>query len=124
MTIDYLAHHPGAIPQLAAWGYAEWRPVFDQLGMTLEDVVATFESRARIDGLPLALVAIENGVVAGTGALKESDLPLRSDLTPWLGGMLVDPAQRRRGIGTALIARLIEEARRLGLDRLYLWTPS
>ena len=31
---------------------------------------------------------------------------------------------RRVGVATALIERLVTEARRLDLERLYLWTPS
>jgi GNAT superfamily N-acetyltransferase len=124
MTIDYLANHEDSISQLAAWGYTEWRPIYDQLKMTLEDVIKAFQDRARTDRLPLALVAIIDHVVVGTGSLKIQDLALRPDLSPWLGGMFVDPKHRNRGVGAALIVRLIHEARRLKLPRLYLWTPS
>jgi GNAT superfamily N-acetyltransferase len=124
MTIDYLANHQDSISQLATWGYAEWRPVFDELKMTLEDVINSFQDRTRTDGLPLALVAIVDGIVVGTGSLKTHDLALRRNLSPWLGGMFVDPRYRNRGIGTALIVRLIQEARRLSVPRLYLWTTS
>jgi mycothiol synthase len=35
--------------------------------------------------------------------------------------LVVDPAQRGRGIGRALLARLVDEARRLGVERLDAW---
>jgi predicted N-acetyltransferase YhbS len=124
VTIDYLANHRDSIPQLANWGYREWRPVFDQLNMTLDDVIASFQQRTETDKLPLGLVAIIDDVVVGTGALKEHDLQLRPNLSPWLGGMFVDPKFRNGGVGSVLVTRLIEEARKLKLPRLYLWTTS
>jgi GNAT superfamily N-acetyltransferase len=124
MTIDYLANHQDSIPQLAAWGYAEWRSIYDELHMTLEDVLTSFQDRARTDGLPLGLVAIIDGAIVGTGSLKKHELALPPELSPSLGGMFVAPRYRNRGIGSALIRRLLDEARRLNLTRLYLWTPS
>jgi N-acetylglutamate synthase-like GNAT family acetyltransferase len=43
---------------------------------------------------------------------------------PWIGGIFVAPEQRCRGVATAIIERLVEEARRLQLPRLYLWTNA
>jgi GNAT superfamily N-acetyltransferase len=41
-----------------------------------------------------------------------------------MGGLFVAEAHRGRGVASALIRRLLEEARRLKIARLYLWTPS
>ena len=124
MTIDYLAHHQDCIPQLAKFSYDEWRSVYNELGLTLDSAIASYRERARTDRIPLALVAVEGENVIGTGALKLRDLPIRSQYEPWLGGVYVVPEHRNRGVGTALTIRLVEEARRLGIARLYLWTPS
>jgi N-acetylglutamate synthase-like GNAT family acetyltransferase len=51
-------------------------------------------------------------------------LDTRPDLDPWLGGLLVLPEWRNRGIGTMLTHRATEEARRLNISPLYLWTHS
>jgi len=124
MTIDYLANHEGCIPQLAQYSYDEWRPVYDQLGLTVDNAVASYRERTNIEALPLALVAIEHDQVIGTGALKLRDLVSRPQYEPWLGGLFVVPEFRRRGVGTALVHRLVAEALRLRLPQLYLWTPS
>ena len=60
----------------------------------------------------------------GTVSLKFHDMDTRPDLDPWLGGLLVPPEWRKRGVGTMLMHRAVEEARRLNISRLYLWTPS
>ena len=41
-----------------------------------------------------------------------------------VGGMWVDPARRRRGVGKALLHAVIDWARARGLARLGLWTPA
>jgi GNAT superfamily N-acetyltransferase len=41
-----------------------------------------------------------------------------------MGGIFVVKEFRGRGVATEIIRRLIKEARRLGVKRLYLWTPS
>src|SRR2546425_806679 len=58
LTIDYLANHRSSIPKLARYFFDEWRPVYEQRGMTLDDVTVSFEARANVDLLPLTLVAI------------------------------------------------------------------
>ena len=120
LTLDYLANHREFIPQLAAWSYAEWRPVCDHFGLTLDDVVAGHARRTNTDTLPVGIVVTAEGKLVGGGALKAEDLPLRADLTPWLGGIFVAPEHRGRGIGTAIIDRLVDEALRLKLPQLYL----
>jgi N-acetylglutamate synthase-like GNAT family acetyltransferase len=37
---------------------------------------------------------------------------------------VVAPAWRRRGIGSKLVRRLVERARELGVETLYLYTPD
>jgi GNAT superfamily N-acetyltransferase len=124
ITIDYLKHHEAAIPRLAEFSYLEWRPIYDRAQMTLDDVVRSYAQRVNIDVLPLALVALYQERIIGAGSLKLQDLDARPQFTPWLGGLFVVPEHRGRGVGTALVNRLIAEACRLGILRLYLWTPS
>jgi GNAT superfamily N-acetyltransferase len=41
-----------------------------------------------------------------------------------VGGMWVEPARRRRGVGRALLEEVFRWAREHGLRRLGLWAPS
>ena len=74
------------------------------------------------DRLPLTLVAVHTGELVGMVSLKFHDMDTRPDLDPWLGGLLVLPEWRNRGVGTTLMHRATAEARRLNVPRLYLWT--
>ena len=125
LTVDYLANHPEAIPQLARWSFDEWRRYIEYRGRSFDDVVAGYRQRVNTDALPLAVVAIaDNDAVIGTGALMDADLPLRPDLTPWLASIFVAPEHRGRGVASMIVERLVNEATRLDRKRLYLWTSS
>jgi GNAT superfamily N-acetyltransferase len=56
--------------------------------------------------------------------LVANDMDTRKELTPWLAGVYVAPEHRRQGIGSALVARAVDCAERLGVPRLYLYTPG
>jgi GNAT superfamily N-acetyltransferase len=124
ITVDYLANRREVAHQLATFSYGEWRAIYDQRGQTFGDVLSTYNERANIDSLPLALVGFCGDQLVGTVSLKVSDLDVRPELTPWLGGLFVIPTWRRSGVGSMLMERALEEAKRLKLKRLYLWTSS
>ncbi|MDQ6809390.1 MAG: GNAT family N-acetyltransferase [Verrucomicrobiota bacterium] len=124
VTIHYLAEYPHYADELAGFSYAEWPATYELRGESLSDVVRSYRERARIDSLPLALVALASGVLIGTVSLKHHDLEILPGLTPWLGGLFVVPEWRKRGVASQLMQRAINEARRLDLERLFLWTSS
>jgi N-acetylglutamate synthase-like GNAT family acetyltransferase len=53
-----------------------------------------------------------------------ADLPVREHLTPWLAAIYVATEHRGQGVAAAIVGRLVDEAHRLKLPRLYLWTSS
>jgi GNAT superfamily N-acetyltransferase len=133
IVIDYLANHPGLVDELARLSWREWQEVYQRREQTLEDCLKNYRERMNIDRLPLTLVAVRAGLAANYGAasqligivsLKFHDMDTRPDLDPWLGGLLVLPEWRNRGVGMMLMHRATEEARRLNVPRLYLWTHS
>ena len=74
------------------------------------------------DELPVALVAISDGEVCGTAALKAESVSTHKHLTPWLAALLVAPGFRRRGVGERLIAAIEEKAKQLGFHCIYVGT--
>jgi len=72
--------------------------------------------------LPTTLVAIAAGELLGSISLVVDDHAELTRYSPWLASLFVAPAARGRGIGTALLERMLAEARALGIARLYLFT--
>lgn len=71
----------------------------------------------------MAWIAYSEETALGIAALREFDLPNRKDLTPWLGGVFVDPRYRNQGIGEALCRAVEEYAKsRDDIEKLYLFT--
>jgi N-acetylglutamate synthase-like GNAT family acetyltransferase len=120
MQIEYLADHPEAVPVLAQWLHEEWghlRP-----GDSLEKRRGRLESWSNRDRIPLTVVGLEDENVLGSASLIAHDMETRMELTPWLAGVFVGQAYRRRGIGAQLVRRIMLEAGRLKVPLLYLYT--
>lgn len=124
INMDSLSVCPQFIPTLAAYSYQQWLPVYEQQGLTYQDALHSYAQRINTDALPMAAVATLDGELLGSGSLKLNDVTTRPDLGPWLGGMYVVPTWRGRGIGSLLLEHLLNEALRLKLTELYLWTSS
>jgi GNAT superfamily N-acetyltransferase len=125
IAIDYLANCPEFVDELARLSWKEWQDVYQQRKQTLEDSLKNYRERMNTDRLPLTLVAVRAGLavncreLVGMVSLKFHDMDTRPDLDPWLGGLLVLPEWRNCGVGTMLMHRATEEARRLNVPRLY-----
>lgn len=120
MTIDYLADHPEVISTLAQWQHAEWghtRP-----GDTVEKRAGRLRDYSNRDRIPLTVVALEGAELLGAASLIEHDIETRPELTPWLAGVFVGELYRRRGVGAALVRRIVAEAGKLKVPLLYLYT--
>ncbi|MEN6626182.1 MAG: GNAT family N-acetyltransferase [Candidatus Sumerlaeia bacterium] len=122
MKIEYLADHTHFIPTLARWFHAEWGYLYPE--RTVEILNGLVAERANRDRIPLTLVAIDGDEVVGTVCLKVNDMSIRPELAPWLACLYVDENHRRQGIGEALVAAIEKESARLGVNKLYLFTPS
>ena len=120
MRIEYLSDHPEALPILAEWQHAEWGYV--RPGDTLEKRTARLRGFSNGDRIPLTVVALDGNEVLGSASLIEHDMETRMELTPWLAGVYVGEQYRRRGIGAALVRRIMAEAKRLKVPLLYLYT--
>jgi predicted N-acetyltransferase YhbS len=122
MQIRHLADCPAAIPQIARWLYDEWGRLLP--GASVERGISLLQERIHRDRVPLTLVATEGESVVGTVSLIDCDMDTRADLLPWLASLYVQPDHRRRGIGASLVGAVVIEARRLGIDTLFLFTDS
>ena len=69
-------------------------------------------------------VLFDDGQPAGTAGLMRADLETRPDLTPWLGGLFVEPAFRGRGHATALVRQVEAFALAASVPVLWLYTST
>jgi GNAT superfamily N-acetyltransferase len=120
--IDYLAARPEFIPQVAAWHHEEW--AYLRPGDTIEARTQRLCAELGFRQIPTTVVAFWGQQVFGSAQLIAHDMDTRMDLTPWLAGVYTAAEYRHRGIASALIGRIIEEARALGVGKFYLYTPS
>ncbi len=120
LAISYLADRPELARQLIPGLLEHWRFIAPEA--TWESRVERFRALENRDALPIGWIAHEGARAVGTAALRVTDLAGRDDLTPWLGGVYVEPSDRGRGIASLLCGVVERKARELQFRRLYLFT--
>lgn len=120
MNLEYLEHHARHIPALARWHHDQWSYLNPQ--RTLAERAERLQTHLGGRQMPTTVVAIDGDSLLGSASLIDSDLPTRTDLSPWLASVYVPQEHRRRGIGSALVQRIVEEAEALEYEKLYLFT--
>lgn len=87
---------------------------------SLAQIELRFQGHMNDNILPLTLVAICNETPVGMCSLRTND-GIKTDLMPWLGSLVVDPAYQRQGIGKMLIDAIKQKTKELGYDKLFLF---
>lgn len=122
MHIAYLADHLHHLPTLADWHHAEWGHI--GVGKTVEGRAQRLRSHANHQRVPTILIAQEGDTLLGSASLIENDLKSHPHFTPWLASVYVAAGWRGRGIGRAIVRRVMTEAHSLGYEKLYLVTEN
>jgi len=122
LSIAYLADYPQYLPAVADWLYTEWG--HHNLALTVQDFEARIRRHLNRDAIPLTLIALWDGLPAGTASLYIEDMSIHPELSPWLASLYVPVDHREKGIGSELVGVIEEIARSLSIPRLYLWTPD
>lgn len=122
LTLDYLADHPEVGPTLAAWHYAEWRHLLPT--WSVAEAAAELATHTGRRVAPTTVVALVDGELAGSASLLLEDMPDTETWSPWLGSVFVSPQCRSRGVGAAMVDRVVEDAAALGFPRIHLLTTE
>ena len=122
MVIHSICDHLDVIPTIAQWHWREWGDA-DPDG-SLQTWTAGLESRTERDAVPTIFVAFAQDEPIGSVVLVENDMRSHPELSPWLAGLYVVPAQRRSGVGTALTQHAMDQAFGFGVSSLFLHTAS
>ena len=126
-TISTLKERPELAPQCAELCFTEFEEAYKDLGIpSVEAALANLrKDYMNDDCVPLVLVATDAaGKLLGTVTLDEEDMTTRPNLTPWVADVLTLPEARGMGVASALLVRLTEVAKSVGVSRLYLWSAE
>jgi GNAT superfamily N-acetyltransferase len=110
------------IPILTEWFWQQWGRY--RVGSSKEKISARLHTFLNEGSIPFTLVAIANGIPAGTASVRPDDMAIRPHLQPWLASVYVDENFRKLGIGSQLIIEAERRAQIQGFDVLYLYTPD
>ena len=123
MRIGHLIDSPDIAPILAKWFIDEWGPWYGPNGQgNAESDLAECSSKNK---LPICLIAVdENGQMLGTAALKTKSVGSELGVGPWLAAVLVSQEHKGKGVGTALVKAIEEEAARLNFPSIYTSTDT
>ncbi|MFO8671963.1 GNAT family N-acetyltransferase [Legionella pneumophila serogroup 1] len=119
ITIDYLKHHSDSIPELAKI----WHKVLGQIwipDVPITRVEENLHNHLNSEQLPLTFVAFHEDKAVGMCSLRAND-GIRSELTPWLGSLVVSEAYQKQGIARMLIDKIKEKAQQMNFKMLYLF---
>ncbi len=120
LKIELLADHLPTLPMLKDLFETEWEPYYGTKGPG--DAEADIRNSANRNELPIAVVALVDGNVCGTAALKMASVISYPNYFPWLAGLIVVPEYRRQGIGEQLIAKIENLARQFGYKEIFVGT--
>jgi GNAT superfamily N-acetyltransferase len=95
---------------------AWWRPH----GHLLQVVTDFFDELPGARGIPFCFVAHDEGNYIGSVLGLVSDLDERSELSPWVGALWVEPRFRRQGVAAALVKTAVAEIFVIGHEVAFL----
>lgn len=122
LRIEFLADHPQHARQVADWGFEAWGHL--NPGQTRDSRYFDLLGELGRGEIPTTWIALDSSqALLATVALVNDDM-IGDPRNPWLASVFVDPPWRRRGIAAALVRTVEDQARRLGIPGLYLYTPE
>ena len=106
--------------KLVSWNYEWWGK---KTGKSIDAVRCYMAHSVNAEKLPQTFVAIDNGEAVGMYQLSmNDDLFGRPDVYPWLINVYVDEAHRGKQICRILMETVLENAKKTGIETLYLYT--
>lgn len=120
MKIQQLSKYPDFLPVIADWYYGEWGYLNPNAKQA--DIVKSLQCYLQDDGLPQALVALDQETPIGVAEIKYRELSLYPQYEHWLGGVFVKQERRKKSVGFELVKQALTLARAHNVAELYLQT--
>ena len=121
ISVVSTSERPDLVPVVARWLWDEW---WRRNGHSFEQTLAAVSESVTARPMPRAFILLADGQPVGAASLVAHDLDERPDLSPWLAGVLVLPAARRRGHAARLVAAVEAECRAASIPTLWLYTRT
>lgn len=97
-----------------------WRAFWKDGGHPLELLTGLVRHSLGAGPVPTTLVAHDGARFVGTVSVIACDEERRPDYAPWVAALWVEPEDRRRGVGAALVQRAVGLTLGTGAARVYL----
>ncbi len=97
-----------------------WRAFWRDKGHPLSLLTGLVQENFGAAPIPTAFVAHDGNRFVGTVSVIACDEETRPQYTPWVAALWVEPEDRRRGIGAALVDRAVGFAFEAAAERVYL----
>lgn len=111
------------IPQLAQWHHQEWAHL-SSADATVTILIEQMSEYLSDAAIPKMFICEEANQVMGSSSLITADMDSRTDLSPWLANVYVDANHRNKGLGKLLVNAVVDYAKALGLQKIYLFTAD
>lgn len=97
-----------------------WTAWWSQSGVSPAELRKDVALSIGAQSTPDAIIALKNGIYAGSALLIANDDADFPHLTPWIAAVWVEPEHRRQGIAGQIMAQLRTRARAAGIEAVYL----
>ena len=103
--------------------YSHWKQFNDKLDLT--EIVNNFKNiYTNEEILPIGYACFDDDKLVGFCTLRKDNLKKHTDIFPWICSVMIFDEERHKGYGTKMIGLVSEEAKKLGYDKVYLWTDK
>lgn len=120
MKISPLSEQRHFVDEITKLHHEEWGHIgpSDTLENRRDALILASEST----GIPSIYTAHEDDEFVGTAGIVDKDMDSHNHIGPWLSAVYVKNEWRRQGVATLLLNHCEDQARRAGVETLYLFT--
>lgn len=122
MKLILLGEMPLALDLIARWYFDEWGQYTRT--MSVARIRRRLQKSLEPGSVHLVVLAVDQEEVVGAAEFKLREMIIYPEYEHWLGGVYVREDKRGNGVGSLLVADILERAQQAGASELYLQTED